>query len=105
MKKLVYPVTAYRWSDRENHSYFVGVYAKKAAALKAADKEKDNRGGKYDCEVLEVELDNGIEGKSDHAFKVIKAIEKRIPSDLLIKRRLDFNPYDLNAVAKWTKKN
>src|SRR6266852_8420901 len=103
MKKLVYPVTAYRWSDRENHSYFIGVYAKKAAALKAADKEEAYRGGKYGCEVLEVELDNGIEGKSDHAFKVIKAIEKRIPGDSLPKRRPDINPYDFSAVAEWTK--
>ena len=37
MKPTVYTVHAYRWGDRECHSYSVGVYSKKHAALKAAD--------------------------------------------------------------------
>ena len=62
MKPTVYTVHAYRWGDRECHSYSVGVYSKKHAALKAAQTESDYRGGKYECEVLEWTLDSGTEG-------------------------------------------
>ena len=74
MKPTIYTVHAYRWGDRECHSYSVGVYRKKHAALKAADKEADYRGGKYECEVLEWTLDNGMEGNHGNAPKVIKAL-------------------------------
>lgn len=53
MKPTVYTVHAYRWGDRDCHSYSVGVYSKKHAALKAAQTESDYRGSKYECEVLE----------------------------------------------------
>jgi|GEM_PF-3298420 len=48
-----YVVTAYKWADRSAHSYVVGVYDKKAMAIKQADAETEYRGGKYSCEVLE----------------------------------------------------
>ena len=74
MKPTVYTVHAYRWGDRERHSYSVGVYSKKHAALKAAQTENDYRGGKYECEVLEWTLDSGIEGSHDKEPKVILAL-------------------------------
>jgi len=74
MKPTIYTVHAYRWGDRECHSYSVGVYGKKHAALKAADTETDYRGGKYECEFLEWTLDNGMAGNHDNAPKVIKAL-------------------------------
>lgn len=57
MKPTVYTVHAYRWGDRENHSYLVGVYSKKHAAMKAGERETEYRGGKYECEVIEWQLD------------------------------------------------
>lgn len=58
MKTIVYTVHAYRWGDRECHSYIVGVFSKKHAAIKAADHETEYRGGKYECEIIEWEVDN-----------------------------------------------
>lgn len=74
MKPTIYTVHAYRWGDRENHSYSVGVYSKKHGALKAAETEEDYRGGKYECEVMEWTLDSGIQGNHDTPPKVIKAL-------------------------------
>ena len=74
MKPTIYTVHAYRWGDRECHSYTVGVFGKKYAALKAAETEEDYRGGKYECEVLEWALDASIAGNHDNAAKVIKAL-------------------------------
>lgn len=75
-KQIVYTVHAYRWGDRELHSYTVGVYSKKAAALKAADAETEYRGGKYECEVIEFEVDNGGAGRIDNPGKTIKELPK-----------------------------
>lgn len=74
MSKTIYTVHAYRWGDRERHSYTVGVYSKKHAAMKAADTEEDYRGGKYTCEVLEWMLDSGLEGNHDTAPKTVKPL-------------------------------
>lgn len=74
MKPTIYTVHAYRWGDRECHSYSVGVYSKKCAALKAAETESDYRGGKYKCEVLEWTLDSGTEGGHDTRPKTVLAL-------------------------------
>lgn len=79
MKMTVYTVHAYRWGDRELHSYIVGVYSKKHAALKAAHIENEYRDGKYECEVLEWVLDRGIEGAIDTAgaMKTIQSLPSK----------------------------
>lgn len=74
MSKIVYTVHAYRWGDRERHSYSVGVYSKKHAALKAAQTESDHRGGKYECEVLEWTLDIGTEGGHETKPRTVLAL-------------------------------
>lgn len=74
MKPTVYTVHAYRWGDRECHSYTVGVYPKKHAALQAAQTESDYRGGKYECEVLEWTLDSDTEGGHDTKPKTVLAL-------------------------------
>ena len=62
----IYTVTAYRWGNREKHSYVVGVYSTKEKAIFAAVKEETYRGGiKYRCQILEWELDNGKPEKDD----------------------------------------
>lgn len=48
----IYTVHAYRWGDRECHSYTVGVYTTEEKALFIAEKSTTQRGGKYECEVL-----------------------------------------------------
>lgn len=70
----VYTVNAYRFGNRERHSYCVGVYSKKHAALAAAVMEEDYRGGKYECEVLKWTLDSGLAGNTNNTCKVIKAL-------------------------------
>jgi hypothetical protein len=74
ISKTIYTVHAYRWGDRERHSYTVGVYSTENSAMKAADIEEDYRGGKYTCEVLEWTLDTGNAGNHDNAAKVIKPL-------------------------------
>ena len=63
MKNKIYTVTAYRWGDRDEHSYSHGVFNNKANALKEAEDHKAYRGGKYECEVLEWDV-NSIEPKT-----------------------------------------
>ena len=53
-KGVLYIVTMYRWGDRDGHSYVLGIYTKKNAAIKAAECESEYRGGKYAPEVLEM---------------------------------------------------
>jgi hypothetical protein len=77
MKNKIYTVHAFRWGDRENHSYIVGIYPKKHAAQKAAEIEEEYRGGKYSCEILEWVLGEGIEGSHRDVRKMIKEPERR----------------------------
>jgi hypothetical protein len=53
----VYTVDAFRYGDRENHSYLVGVYSTDEKAEKAARKEESKRDKTYECEILEWDLD------------------------------------------------
>jgi len=62
MKNKIYTVHAYRYGDRELHSYSQGVFTKKQAALVEAEKHSLERGGKYECEVVEWEPDS-VNGK------------------------------------------
>jgi len=74
MKQTVYTVHACRWGDTETHSYIVGVYAEKQAALNAAIMEEEYRGGKYECEVLEWVMNVGRAGNHNVRPKVIKPL-------------------------------
>ena len=56
MNKTIYVVQAYRWGNRENHSYVVGVYDTKEQAIIAADKEEESRGIKYKCAIIRTVL-------------------------------------------------
>jgi hypothetical protein len=57
-QKFMYVVTMYRWGSREAHSYVLGVFQKKYAAIKAGISEYDYRGcGKYEPEILEIPID------------------------------------------------
>lgn len=58
-KIIVYVTTMYRWADREKHSYVVGVYDNETLALKIAESEEMDRGGKYSAEVLRMVMNEG----------------------------------------------
>lgn len=74
---IVYTVTAYRWGNRDKHSYIVGVYSSAYLAIKAATSEDDFRGGKYSCEVLEWEINQDINSVNVKGPKTIMALPKR----------------------------
>ena len=56
-KMEVYVVTAYRFGDRESHSYVVGSFSSLEKAGCAALEERDIRGGKYSCEIVIADID------------------------------------------------
>ncbi|QEL01558.1 hypothetical protein FKG96_12325 [Olivibacter sp. LS-1] len=68
----VYVVTAYRYGTREAHSYTVGVFQKKSKAIKAADYETNDRGGKYACAVEELQLDHYYEDVFDDPKEIYR---------------------------------
>lgn len=53
----VWVVEMLRWGDRENHSYVIGVYGSKYQAELAGKDEREWRGGKYEPELKEFEID------------------------------------------------
>ena len=55
-KKEVYTVVAYRFGDKERHSYIVGIFLNADDALQEALKEEEFRGGKYECEIYKIPL-------------------------------------------------
>jgi hypothetical protein len=54
---IAYVVTAYRFGDRERHSYVVGVFTNPELAIEIAEQVPDERAGKYYAEVLKFQLD------------------------------------------------
>jgi len=47
----------YRWGSHEDHSYVLGVWTNKIVAENYGITEESWRGGKYDAEVTEWDLD------------------------------------------------
>jgi len=60
----IYIITAYRFGDKENHSYVVGAFSTKDEAIRQAKKEEEWRGGKYDCEVIVMQLNDPLKYKN-----------------------------------------
>jgi hypothetical protein len=60
VKKKVYVVHMLRWGSRENHSYIHSAHDTMNSAYKAAEEEANNRGGKYEYEILELCLNDVI---------------------------------------------
>ena len=78
-KNKTYTVQAFRWGHLGEHSYIVGVYAKKNKALNAAKEEAEYRGGKYTCEVREWEIGISNDDPRDPKMpsKEIKSPERK----------------------------
>ena len=76
MKNKVYTVHAFRWGDREKHSYILGIYTKKSMAIESAEYEENWRGGKYSCEIREWEMDQKNVMDECPVSKVVRKLEK-----------------------------
>ena len=68
---ILYVVHAYRWGDREKHSYHVGVFDKEERAIEAAEYEQLERGGKYECEIYKTPINN-----DRREYKIVKALPR-----------------------------
>lgn len=62
---IIYVVTAYRWGDHEKHSYVVGAYDNYEGASDEARLEEMYRGGKYECEIVQVYLNKVLPYNED----------------------------------------
>jgi hypothetical protein len=75
----------YRWGNREAHSYVLGVYTKKALAIKNADEERMSRGwNKYIPEITQFKPNQTLR---DEGFKMLRSLDgewdKKPPKELL----------------------
>ena len=69
--KQIYIVTAYRWNQRDNHSYLIGCSKNLTRAKNMADSHLEYRGGKYSCHVEKMELnkfDNDVDEYSESIY-------------------------------------
>jgi len=73
MNQQVYIVTAYRYGDRERHSYVVTCCSTLKEAEDFAKKEEELRAGKYSCEVIEVPM-AGYQDTS--SFKIVRRMKE-----------------------------
>ena len=72
MKTEIYVVIAYRWGDKEMHSYTLGAFNKKAQAIKCADSHTQYRGGKYSCVVETCVLNEFNNNSNDYITEVYR---------------------------------
>jgi hypothetical protein len=68
--KTLYIIVAYRWGNRSDHSYVVGVTGSKSEAIKSAESHTSYRGGKYSCTVEEFKI-NDLDNERDKYGKII----------------------------------
>lgn len=61
----VFVVQMDRWGDDESHTYVVGVFSSRMAAMHAGIDEKNYRGGKYEPRVVELGLDDWYTRKAE----------------------------------------
>lgn len=66
----IYVVIAYRWGEKSDHSYTLGAFNKKHAAIKCADSHTEYRGGKYSCVVEKCEI-NKFDAAADNYTTVV----------------------------------
>ncbi len=59
--EVVYPVVAYRFGDKERHSYIVGIFTDDRKAVSEALAEEEFRGGKYECAIYKIPLDTSVQ--------------------------------------------
>lgn len=82
---LVYVVTAFRFGQRLNHNYVVGVYSSLDLAVSVAAQHEQHRGGKYRCEVVERDIDQRPDDEGDFDGDV--TTKRFLPEELPENRR------------------
>jgi len=75
-----YVAIAYRFGDHSSHSYVIGVFKKKHAAIKACEHTENHRGYKYLCEVHEMTIDEDYTDCRKEA-KVVREYSKKIKQE------------------------
>ena len=84
--KEIYVVIAYRFGSNVRHSYTVGAFNKKDAAIKCAESHTDYRGGKYACAVEECMLNQFSNGNmvfTKEVYRTKSVYENKQPQDNL----------------------
>ena len=66
---MLYITEMLRGNDLESHHYIVGVYSSKGLAIFAGEVEKSWRGGKYDYQVVHMELD-AVSGQEQYEYHI-----------------------------------
>ncbi len=57
----IYIVTAHRWGELMEHSYFVSCRSCPLIAFADSIIERNYRGGKYECTIIKTEIDNSLD--------------------------------------------
>lgn len=72
----IFVCTAYRWGDREKHSYVVGVFDDLERAIHYAKAEKEWRGNKYECEIISMPLNASKQNRQHKVeYKIPKVVK------------------------------
>lgn len=75
-KNKLYVVTMYRWGERENHSYLLGVFNSKHRAKEIGAEHAEYRGNKYEPEIVELELNVSYDSYSTRDdYKFIRSLQ------------------------------
>lgn len=71
--KKIYVVVAYRWGDNSNHSYTLGAFNKKHAAIECAKSHTEYRGGKYACVVEQCTINEFDDRSTNYTCEIFRA--------------------------------
>lgn len=74
-KMKVYVVIMYKYAERSDHSYLLGVYSNEQLSIKEGEQESNGRGNKYYPEVIEVELDTHAAFPVNNKHKTIVGLD------------------------------
>lgn len=68
----VYVATMQRWEHHEGHNYIIGVFDSLEKAKEAGEIEHEYRGGKYEADITEHEINDFNFEKIEESFKELK---------------------------------
>lgn len=83
-RKKIYVVNMLRWGSRENHGYTLSAFTTIQKAYEAAEEEAINRGGKYEYEIIEIQL-NQKHGKEKYLKSIIAPCNMKCEHDCSLK--------------------
>ena len=80
----VYVVNMVRWGSRENHGYTLSAHTTIQKAYEAGEREAIDRGGKYEYEIIELQLDQK-KGYEKYLKSVEMPCSKKCKNDCRLK--------------------